>query len=214
MFYYLISTLYSNNSDSKDLDPRSKLLRIFLGGTVLYVILHSFIYSKFVESRDWIVNNRKYIYYIILSDLMITGYLTRNKLKEKKRKNKLNKEKFNNPPLMLDMEKLSQVYKQSMIPNTQPYYGVNNNMNTANNMNNMNNMNNNVQNRNSQQYKPLNYIPPNKSQLIEVEDDSTEIPIYKSKSSEHVSNNDESSLPIYEPRSKNDVDIPIYKKTI
>ena len=57
----------------KNLESKSRKLRIFILGTVIYIALHSFINSKFVENNEFIEKNKKYLYYLFGLDMMLSG---------------------------------------------------------------------------------------------------------------------------------------------
>ena len=57
----------------KNLESKSRKLRIFILGTIIYIALHSFINSKFVENNEFIEKNKKYLYYLFGLDMMLSG---------------------------------------------------------------------------------------------------------------------------------------------
>lgn len=72
MFFYLIykSPLW------KDKETNARNARVVALGIILYVFLHSYLYSNYSEGKDFIVNNRKYIYYLFVMDVITTlGFL-------------------------------------------------------------------------------------------------------------------------------------------
>jgi hypothetical protein len=73
MFYFLSSkvSLISNINDE------SRFTKIFIVGTVLYILLHAYLYSSSNQSSDFIVKYSKYLYYIWGADLAITGIMTK-----------------------------------------------------------------------------------------------------------------------------------------
>ena len=76
----------------KDIDDKSRNIRILILGVILYVILHSFIYSTYVNGNNFILNKRKYIYYLIGSDIIIAllfMYLLASDEKPNKKKKKI-----------------------------------------------------------------------------------------------------------------------------
>ncbi|CAH6421235.1 Hypothetical protein KVN_LOCUS194 [uncultured virus] len=70
MFFYILnkSQLFSN------IETKSRNFRLFIIGCLLYVILHSYLYSAYVDSNQFLSNNRKYIYIIILADILLYLY--------------------------------------------------------------------------------------------------------------------------------------------
>lgn len=68
----LYNSLY-NSKLWKKLDSKSRNIRIIVLGTVLYVILHSFLNSNYVEGVEIITNNTRFLYYLIGIDLLAFG---------------------------------------------------------------------------------------------------------------------------------------------
>ena len=81
-----------------DIDIKSRNVRILIFGIILYIIVHSFIYSKYVENNELVLRYRNYLYYLIGADLVIIGLLmlTKKTNKEKNKKIK-NLNKFRMP---------------------------------------------------------------------------------------------------------------------
>lgn len=72
MFYFIVSRIpMISNVDE------GKFLRIFMIGTICYVILHAFLYSKYNENIDFITNYRSYLYYLWAADIVLTGILVK-----------------------------------------------------------------------------------------------------------------------------------------
>lgn len=65
----LLTTLYKS-SLWNNLKKNDRNIRIFLTAIVIYILLHSFIYSKYVDENEKVLSYRKYIYYVILIDLV------------------------------------------------------------------------------------------------------------------------------------------------
>ena len=89
MFYYILfrSSLW------KSLEDKNRNIRIALLGSTFYIILHSYVYSKYVDSTDFVKKYRNFIYLIIFVDIAFTVITLKknyNKKKEKKNKNKIN----------------------------------------------------------------------------------------------------------------------------
>lgn len=69
MFYYIVSKLpFINNTDGR-------LWRTFVLGTMCYLIMHAFIFSKYTENMELLQKYRNYLYYLWGTDLLITGIL-------------------------------------------------------------------------------------------------------------------------------------------
>lgn len=72
MFYFIVSRIpMISNVDE------GKFLRIFIIGTICYVILHAFLYSKYNENISFITNYRSYLYYLWAADIVLTGILVK-----------------------------------------------------------------------------------------------------------------------------------------
>jgi len=54
-----------------------KFLRIFIIGTICYIILHAFLYSRYNENIGFITNYRSYLYYLWAADIALTGVLVK-----------------------------------------------------------------------------------------------------------------------------------------
>lgn len=70
MFYFVVSRIpiISNIEEGK-------FFRIFIIGTICYIILHAFLYSNYNTGSEFIQNNRSYLYYLWGADLALTGIL-------------------------------------------------------------------------------------------------------------------------------------------
>ena len=70
MFYFIVSRLpiISNVEDGK-------LFRVFIIGTICYIILHAFLYSGYNEKSEFIKKYRSYFYYMWGADLALTGII-------------------------------------------------------------------------------------------------------------------------------------------
>jgi hypothetical protein len=70
-------------------------------GTALYVVIHSFIYSKYTEGSEIVQNYRKYLYFIFLLDLILLitriKMLTTEPIKKKNGNGKGKGKKVGNP---------------------------------------------------------------------------------------------------------------------
>ena len=102
MFFYAVYKL----PIWKDIDSKSRNIRLIILGAIFYVIAHSFLYSKYVKDITSVENYRKYIYYLIIADLAMVGLLLATSKKDNKRKKKKNnrknksKGKFNREMMM------------------------------------------------------------------------------------------------------------------
>jgi len=65
----IVSLIYKSPIWS-DLDANSRLMRVIIAGTIVYICLHSFLYSKYVESNESVLKYRNYILYIAALDLV------------------------------------------------------------------------------------------------------------------------------------------------
>lgn len=66
-----------------DLDEDSRNIRIIVLAGTLYIILHSYLYSKYTKNINLITNYRYLIYFLLLTDLLIT-WIDKLTTKEKK----------------------------------------------------------------------------------------------------------------------------------
>ena len=69
MFYFIISKLLF----PKAVVDKYNLYKIFIIGTVLYIILHTLLYSSTLSSMPLISSYRKYLYYAWGADALLTG---------------------------------------------------------------------------------------------------------------------------------------------
>jgi len=73
MFYFIVSKLPFIYRDD---DSRGKLFKIFIIGTLCYIILHAFLYSGYSTGIELIQKYRSYIYYVWGADLLMTSLFT------------------------------------------------------------------------------------------------------------------------------------------
>lgn len=84
MFYLIVSKLpIISNIQS------GKLFRIFVIGTICYIILHAFLYSGYGSNSELISKYRTYFYYVWGVDLILAGIITKFFGKKKEEPNKL-----------------------------------------------------------------------------------------------------------------------------
>jgi len=79
MFFYAIykSPLWKN------LSPKNRNIRVFMAGALLYVIFHSFLYSNYVNNIQTVNKYKKYIYYVIATDILVTVFITSRSTQKK-----------------------------------------------------------------------------------------------------------------------------------
>ncbi|ARF09183.1 hypothetical protein Catovirus_2_132 [Catovirus CTV1] len=70
MFYFIVSRIPIISSVEE-----GKFMRIFIIGTICYLILHAFLYSAYNDGSELIQNYRSYLYYLWGIDLALTGIL-------------------------------------------------------------------------------------------------------------------------------------------
>nr|QBK88453.1 MAG: hypothetical protein LCMiAC01_01300 [Mimivirus LCMiAC01] len=72
MFFYAIykSPIWKN------LSPKNRSIRVFMAGALLYVIFHSFLYSNYLNNIQAINKYKKYIYFVIAIDILVTAFIT------------------------------------------------------------------------------------------------------------------------------------------
>jgi hypothetical protein len=90
----------------KKIDNKSRCIRIFVLASIIYILIHSLIYSKYVENYDTFTEYKKYIYYMILIDLTLTLiyiYATCKQNNKKKIKNKRNMRYIRYNPYQVNM---------------------------------------------------------------------------------------------------------------
>lgn len=192
----------------KDLDNKSRNIRILILGAVLYIIIHSFIYSNYVESIEIIEQYRDYLYYLIGIDLIFVGiqmFIGDDggiSKKKKKKKTLKRKHSIKMNPYMLQNMKINQMNQMNQM----------NKMNQMNQMNQLNNLNK------INQVNQVNKIGQTKQQqqqqvlMHQTIDDSNSIsiPIYTSNS--HIINwNNNAQQP--QQQEQNDMELPIYGET-
>ena len=88
MFYYIVSKIPLIAGITDD----TKLFKIFVIGTICYIILHAFLFSSIGEQIEIIQKYRNYMYYLWAADLLVTGGL--NKFNEPKPEISDNDNKF------------------------------------------------------------------------------------------------------------------------
>ena len=98
----------------KDLDNKSRNIRLLVLGAILYIIVHSFVYSNYVKSIEIVQQYRTYLYHLIGMDLVLVSaqmFMESDKVskKNKKTKNKKNKKiMLSNQPNQLYNQKMNQ----------------------------------------------------------------------------------------------------------
>jgi len=183
----------------KNIDSKSRNIRLLILGATFYIILHSFLYSKYVEDIELIENNKKYLYYLMVTDLASVGLLMfmNDSKKPKKGKSKNKQSKKNNKQLLPNiipfnmnrnmngnMNKNRQMPKQNMnmdmnINGQMPNQNINMNINTQ-----MPNQNMGM-NRNMQNSQTAN------------DNDSIKLPIYSKEINTKKIDNDDYDIPVY-----------------
>lgn len=169
----------------KNIDNKSRNIRLLVLGAVFYVIVHSFLYSKYVENIELIENNKKYLYYLMIIDLGSVGLLMfmndSKKIKKKK------------------TQKKQRIIKRKILPPIMPF-----------GMENVKLSHKNIKQNPIGVTKPINHRPTIKSNQ-NIDNDSIKLPIYSSKNKKL--DNDDCDIPIYDHHNEinaNDEEIPIY----
>lgn len=197
-----------------DIDTKSRNIRILILGIILYIITHSFIYSKYVDNYQMVLNYRNYIYYLIALDLTIVGFLmfTNKKIKKNININKKKLKKFNNlPNNHMGIRQFNNYYQKPLQSQQQQQqqYHQQQSLNLI-----PNNFINNVPekkiiNKFDNQPKIINKpkIAIKQKEIINKQEksmDMTELPIYNGvKTKESVGNILDTELPIYKPHKTN-----------
>lgn len=68
----------------KDKDPKSRITRTFVSGLVCYILMYSTTYTNYVKSKEIIMKNRKYLGYFLALDVGITLYYHKKSSIQKK----------------------------------------------------------------------------------------------------------------------------------
>jgi hypothetical protein len=89
----------------KKLDSKNRYFKVFILGTLFYIILSSFLYSKYVENNEIVQKYKKYVYYMMGIDVGCTSFAYgRLKSSKPKQKSKL-KERENSCPQMINTDR-------------------------------------------------------------------------------------------------------------
>jgi hypothetical protein len=121
----------------KKLDPKNRMIRLFIIALILYIILYAYLYSKFTQNIQIVNNYRQYLFYLAAIDLVV---FMRNifNMKSNKKKNKrkgriprpLIMPMVRIPPVMNNLQRNKSNVTQPNIPDNQsiklPIYGENN----------------------------------------------------------------------------------------
>lgn len=125
----LYNILY-NSALWKKLDTKSRNIRIMVLSSVLYVIILSFLYSKYVEDIEIINNYKAYIYYIMICDLIVyCGRMFIADEKKNKKKKKKHPLSLQYPMQMMFPNRLPASMNMVNLPRPQPIPNMNANMN-------------------------------------------------------------------------------------
>jgi hypothetical protein len=133
MFYYGINKLpIWGNSGLK-----SKLIKIITAGTFLYIIIVSFLFSSYVKNIPMVPQYRRYIFAVLLLDLLATvgiNYMYQKKKITKKKQNlktlnKLKLKAYNNqhPQMRNPQMRNPQMRNQPMPPPAHKKPNINDN---------------------------------------------------------------------------------------
>jgi len=162
MFYYILRNLFpKNNTKSK----------IYIVGSLLYMTLYSFINSSYVDNYDLVIKYRKFIYHIMIFDLIVTYFCTEGK-KEKKRKTN----KFCAPPFFIEQSPFFSTYP--MFPGSSPFCSPKiNQQNTC------------PYSNSNQNPQPKSNPEPNQDTKPKNDNETEKLSVYKEN---------ESDLPVYE----------------
>lgn len=176
----------------KNIDSKSRNIRLLILGATFYIILHSFLYSKYVEDIELIENNKKYLYYLMVVDLASVGLLMfmNDSKQPKKGKSKNKQSKKNNK------QPIPHMIPFNMNKNMNPNMNANMNPNMNVNMNKKNQIPN--QNINKQMVNQTLNSDRNihNSQTIN-DNDSIKLPIYSKEMNTQKIDNDDYDIPVY-----------------
>lgn len=121
MFFNLLnrSSLY------KDADIKSRTVKIFVISMILYILLHSYLYSSYVDNMDNVIKYRHILFYIIFLDIFLTSINIYFPKKQKKtKKNKKNSDDMQVYPITREEDSVGYnipVYSVSRENNTNNY---------------------------------------------------------------------------------------------
>ena len=103
----LLSLLY-NSPIWSDMDLTSRLLRVIVTGLICYVLIHSYLYSAYVESNELVLKYRNYVIYLAGVDLLavLALYYTSKPKKKKRVKQKTKRQMMND--ISPDIQKKAQ----------------------------------------------------------------------------------------------------------
>src|ERR1700744_5571722 len=73
MFYFIVSKLQIITGSNDD----SKVYKIFILGSICYIILHTLLFSNIGENIELVTTYRNYIYYMWVIDCLITGIIVK-----------------------------------------------------------------------------------------------------------------------------------------
>ncbi len=221
MFFSLIykSSLWNKH------EPKARLLRVFISGVVLYILLHSYLYSRYTDGSELIQKYRKYIFYIGGVDAASILSLYYSETKNKKKNKKKNKRHPKQLPYQMHPMMLPYMPTNGKIPPFHPTMALGKNKISVG-------TDNELQKKieyEKQKKEVLNVNKPpvkttnsddidNKSKELFITRDeinSKSIPLYNSttKTANQKSNhNDLESIPIYKSKIEEANNIPIYSK--
>ncbi len=100
----------------KNLDNKSRNIRIIIVGIILYIILQSYLYSNYGSNNKYLSEYRSKLYYIIGLDISITGVnMINNYYKDKKKQNKIEQQQLQQQQLQqLQQQQLQQLQQQQL----------------------------------------------------------------------------------------------------
>lgn len=204
MFFYVI-----NNSPFWEKIPlEKKAVRAFIMGMICYILLHTFLFSKFAETKENLVFFRNYIYYMFAGDLFMSNVMTKIHMN-----NRDNNDNLHNYPALLGEQ---HHHSNPNIPTFEEFLKMQ--QKSPNMVNNLN-LNSFTENRN--QIEPIPTFIENRNHQIELASTPTAQPIIEE---EEVVDKSSLHFPIYVNKKetyeneikKNDIDIdsiqiPSYK---
>jgi predicted MPP superfamily phosphohydrolase len=194
-----------------DQDNKSRLLRVIACGVICYVVIHSYIFSKFVESNELVFKYRNYVFHLAGIDLMSMLAFHFKEVSKKKKNNKALREKNKKMHLLQYTNPNFKNNFKAPLPQYQNYDNddkVNNEYNGNNNVNKLSDLfitQDTLSNDSIPVYKPSD------------ENHNTEgtfgtLPLYSGKNNNVVANYQINQRSIQSNRENINSDIPVYIK--
>lgn len=117
MFYNIVYQLPLWNN----MEPKSKNIRVLIYGTILYIVIYSLLYSKYVEDYETIDAYKHWIFYLAALDSAIIIYrMYCNQSKTKKKQLNSKQHQMNQMNQMYQLYNLMNMAQRPPIPMRRP----------------------------------------------------------------------------------------------